>query len=116
MKTLTTLTLLLIASLSYGQTDSVTIHIDQANQIEAQLRDCDLVKLQNRSLLASDSASQNSIKLLNIEILLLNDNITDLKTYQVKLEKHNKKLNRRVKWQKYTIAGALVAGFILGSQ
>lgn len=80
MKTTLLFTLfLLIAFKSFGQSDSVTISLTQANQIERQLRDCSLVKLQNIKLQEANIDQNNKINALQMQFSLSQVNTDELK-------------------------------------
>ena len=100
--------MLLIAWSGYGQIatnerdSTVTISVKVANQIEKDLKDGELAKLQVPELLAANA--------------LLKADKADLLTYSKDLEKQFRKKKRSNTVFKISLPIAFIGGIILGSQ
>jgi len=90
-KTLLFIIFLLIAFLCAGQSDSVTISLVRANQIEKTLTDCDLVKLQYTYLVEAEQMQRVKVSSLT----MLN------KIERNKFELAEKELRKKERWNTF---------------
>lgn len=122
MKTILSLIItLLIAYSSYGQSSTandstVTIPLTTANNIQRQLADCNLAKLELDQLYKADSLQQIKIQALQMQISqhIYKQNKTI--GYALKLEKQYKKQKAKAFVFKIAVPVALIGGFYMGSR